>query len=603
MNLLEMMCASARRFGQRECLRSKRDGHWLSWTYQEVWELSLRLAVGLHKLGTRRNDKVGLLANNRPEWPISDLAILRLCAIVTPIYPTLPSHQVRFILENAEVRWLIVDNYQQVSKLENNWPPQLQRVIVMDGPLETTDERVLSWDEVLHLGNAPVPDAIPEIGQIPNEQIATIVHTSGTSGQPKGVMLSHGNLVSNVLSSLTVISVTGNDVGLSYLPLSHIFERTVGQFVFLASGCTIVYAEGVDKIQENLLEVRPTVLITVPRLLEKAYTRFQEQLELAPKAIRCMVQHVLRRGKTDGATYRLVDRLVFRKMRAALGGRLRLIVSGGAALNPEIASFYMQAGIPVCEGYGMTESSPVVSVNSIEAPRPGTVGRPIPGVQVKLGDDGELLVKGANVMKGYYRLPEETQKAVDAEGWLHTGDIAEIDADGYIRIIDRKKNILVLATGKNVAPLPIESALCLAPHIGNAVLIGDKRKYVSALIVPDFASMSSFLQQKGISGPATEWIHHPEVIALFRKEVYEAVQPFAGFEQPKRFVLLPEEFTIESGHLTPTLKVRNQIIAERYRDQIEAMYNGRNFIPVFEDLPDRLDAADSSRPTSQSLGQ
>jgi long-chain acyl-CoA synthetase len=583
MNLLEMMYESVERFSDRECLRYKRDGRWQSLKYREVWDLAERFALGLRALGMRPRDHVGLLANNRPEWPISDYAIQRLVGVVVPIYPTLPSGQVRFILENADVRFLIVENAAQLHKVRQDWPPSLERVITMDEVAEASGANVISFAEVLRLGEqalaAGAADPLPDLQQIPDTELVTIVHTSGTSGRPKGVMLSHRNLVSNVQASLKLVPVSESDVGLSYLPLSHIFERTVGQFASLSLGGTIAYAEGIDKIQQNLLEIRPTVLITVPRLLEKVYAKVQEQLQALPALPRRVLENGMRSDKSNGITYRLVDTLVFRKLRAALGGRLRLVISGGAALAAEIASFYMRAGIPVYEGYGMTESAPVISVNPLDEPRPGTVGKPLPGVEVKIAEDGELLVRGPNVMMGYYKQPEETQAALE-DGWLHTGDIAEI-IDGYIRIVDRKKNILVLATGKNVAPLPIESALCLRPHIGTAVVIGDKRKYVSALIVPDFEAMQPFLEKHGIGGPPEEWVRHPKVQALFQAEVQQAVADFANFEQPKRFILLPHDFTIESGDLTPTLKVRNKVIMEKYRDQIEAMYNGSDYIPVF----------------------
>ncbi len=597
-NLLELMHAAVEQFTNRECLRYKRDGQWHALTYQEVWNLAEQFATGLRQLGVKADDKVGLLATNRPAWPISDLAIQRLGAVVTPIYPTLPANQVRFILENADVQLLIVEDKAQLEKVEQDGPPVLQRVITIEPLSEEHGDRVVSFRRVLALADKPSTrrEPLPNIHDIPDDRVATIVHTSGTSGQPKGVMLSHANLVSNVQSSLTLVPVSMDDISLSYLPLSHIFERTVGQFASLVSGCTIAYAEGINKIQENLLEVRPTILITVPRLLEKVYAKVQEQLARAPGPVRQMVQATLKSGKTNGITYRLVDTLVFSKVRGALGGRLRLIVSGGAALNAEIASFYAQAGIPVCEGYGMTESAPVIAVNPIGAQRPGTVGKPIPGVEVKITQDGELLVRGPNVMIGYYRQPEETKSALDEDGWLHTGDIAEMD-DGYIRIIDRKKHILVLTTGKNVAPLPIESALSLAPHIASAVVLGDRRKFVSALIVPDFESMQGFLRKRGISGPAQVWIRHPEVVSLFQKEVREAVQGFADFEQPKRFALLPEDFTIESGDLTPTLKVRTRIVYDRYRDQIEAMYEGDDYIPVFPEFNQSAPRLASDGPT------
>ncbi|MCL6516255.1 long-chain fatty acid--CoA ligase [Alicyclobacillus sp.] len=586
MNLVQSLERAVLRDPDHPCLMHKTDGRWQVMTYGTVWEHIQDFAAGIRKCGVRRGDRVALLATNRPEWAIADYALLALGAVVVPVYPTLPRDQVLYILENAEVSHIILEDAAQYQKVMDPWPERIRLSVVMrhETMPRTPNRRWLPFWDVVRLGQPPFTTEPVNPSVIPDEALATIVHTSGTSGHPKGVMLSHRNIVSNVEACLQILPVDPNDVSLSYLPLSHIFERTVGQFAALSSGATVAYAESIDALRQNLTEVRPTILITVPRLLEKVYTGIQEQLGRLPAPVRRVLRAGLDRDETTGLTYRLVNRLVYEKLRQGLGGRLRVIVSGGAALSPEIARFYTRAGIPVHEGYGMTEAAPVIAANPADANRPGTVGVPIPGVEIRIAEDGELLVRGPNVMQGYYRAPEETAKALE-DGWLHTGDIAVLE-DGYLRIVDRKKNILVLATGKNVAPAPVETAIALSPYVSSAVLIGDGRKYVTCLVSPDLGALTQLAQRLHLTGGPADWIATPQVRALFAQEIRRAVEPFASFEQPKRALLLPEEFSVEGGQLTPTLKVRNRIIMQRYGDAIERMYEGTEGIPIFDpDVP------------------
>jgi long-chain acyl-CoA synthetase len=466
----------------------------------------------------------------------------------------------------------------------------------MQGAEQSTDERVIPFDTVCSVGEQQ--EFIlgrPNIHEIPPEQMATIVHTSGTSGNPKGVMLSHFNIVSNVKASLTCLPVGKDDVGLSFLPLSHIFERTVGQFAALSAGGTIAYAESIETIQANLQEVRPTLLITVPRLLEKIYAGILNKVESAPGIIRIFLKKGIASDKKTGFAYRMADRLVYQKLRSGLGGRLRYIVSGSSSLGSEIADFFIKAGVPVYEGYGMTEASPVISANPFGQCVTGTVGKPVPGVQVRLAADGELLVKGPNVMLGYYNNPEATAETIDGDGWLHTGDIAEIE-DGYVKIVDRKKNIMVLATGKNVAPGPIENAIVLSAHISQAVLIGDKRKYVACLLVPDFEALRPVAERLKLGEDRADWVQNPEIRNLLADEVRRATAGFADFERPKRAVVLSREMTLETGELTPSLKVKNKLILQRYEHLIEDMYSGVNYLPI-------LGSGEDSQPGSRESAQ
>ncbi|GMA62539.1 AMP-dependent synthetase/ligase [Alicyclobacillus fastidiosus] len=391
-------------------------------------------------------------------------------------------------------------------------------------------------------------------------------------------MLSHRNITSNLQACLSVTPVFRDDVTLSYLPLSHILERTVGHYCVLTAGATIAYAEGIEQIRENLREVSPTLLVTVPRLLEKVYAGIQQRVERAPRPIRHLLCSPPRKsilGRT------VANALVYRKLRAGFGGRIRTIISGGAGLAQKIAEFYQEAGIPVCEGYGMTETAPVVAVNRLDDIRPGTVGRPLPNVEVRLAPDGELLVRGPNVMRGYYHDPLSTDETIDREGWLHTGDIAAIEG-GYVRIVERKKHLIVLATGKNVAPFPIENAIALSSYIADAVLVGDERQYVTCLLVPDFAALSSKASGLGLhESDFSNWPNHVEIRRLLQREVQTAVARFAEFERPKRALLIASAFSLDSGELTPTLKVKAKLVAQKYRVAIDQMYEGIDYLDIY----------------------
>jgi long-chain acyl-CoA synthetase len=581
LNLVQLLEKSVRLHGDKECLRYKRGGQYVSMSYGEFWRSVLNFAAGMRQLGVQPGDKIGILSTNCPEWAIADYAALAVGAVVVPVYPTLPEDQVLYILNNADVFMCVVEDFEQYQKIASRCPEQLKHIAVIRS--ESMSENHLSppwfpFTDLLELGQeADVLLRVP--AEVPVDGLATIVHTSGTSGNPKGVMLTHRNIVSNVLASLEVAPVYATDVSLSYLPLSHIFERTVGQFAALTSGACIAYAESLETIQQNLLEVRPTVLVTVPRLLEKVYGRVMENVTGAPGPLRRLL-HLGLQGRGVGLAYRLVDRLVYRKIRQGLGGRIRVVVSGGAALSREVAQFFLNAGIPVLEGYGMTESSPVICVNPPSDIRPGTVGRPIRGVSISLADDGELLVRGPNVMRGYYKDEEASQEALQ-DGWLHTGDVAEL-VDGYVRIVDRKKHILVLATGKNVAPAPIESAITMSSYVSAAILLGDGRQYVTCLISPNLVELRPIAERLNLSEDPREWVQHPEIRALFAREVQARIASFAPFERPKRAALIAEELSIESGGLTPTLKVRSKIVMERYGAVVEAMYNGTDYIPLVE---------------------
>ena len=581
-NMIALIHEAVSRHSAREALGWKQDGAYRSMTYGEFWEQIQAFAYALQEIGIQLDSKVGLLSENRPAWTLGDVGILACGAVCVPIYPTLTPAQIGFILGNADVEAIIVENAALADKVLEVKTPALHTIILVEPDPRMQDQPgVRLFADMIARGRELLAKKGPLTSwkALAESHLATIVHTSGTTGNPKGVMLTHGNLMSNATAVLEYVPLHPTDGTLSYLPLSHIFERTCGQFAVLITGAKITYAESLAKIQQNLVEVRPTMITSVPRLFEKIYDGINKQVResspLKQKIFKWAVangqKHMHRPTAWTRMLAPLFDKLVFSTIREKMGGNIRLLVSGGGALAPVIGEFLSIAGLPVCEGYGMTETSPVVSTSPIHDLRIGTVGKPLVNVQVKIAPDGELLVKGPSVMVGYYKQPEATAETFDEEGYLKTGDIAEM-VDGYIRIIERKKNILVLATGKNVAPFPVESALSRSPYISQAVLLGDKRKFVSAILVPDFEVLNQWAQEQGLSLPIKELIEHPRVRELFDGEVQNALTEFAGYEKPKKFLLLDHEFTLESGEMTATLKVRTHVLFQKYQEQIEAMY-------------------------------
>jgi long-chain acyl-CoA synthetase len=454
----------------------------------------------------------------------------------------------------------------------------------MDGP------GMISFQELIQRGAAAV-DKYPTYREdaLATEpaDLATLIYTSGTTGPPKGVMLTHRNFCTNVIDSLKVLHIGPEDTCLSAAPLSHSFERMAGHYTMLHAGTTINYAESVEKIPDGLKEISPTIMIFVPRLYEKVYARVLEKA-MSGGALKRRIFFWARAKAEKWADLQLAhqpipkglamqkaiaDKLVFSKLRASTGGKIRFFVSGAAPLNAEIAKFFFAAGLPIVEGYGLTETTPVISANPLESIGIGTVGPPIPNVEVKIADDGEILAKGPNIMKGYYKKPEATAEAIDANGWFHTGDIGEFDEKGYIKITDRKKDLIVTAGGKKVAPQPIEGMLKTNKFVLNVVMVGNKRKFPSLLIVPDIDVVKAWAEERNISYTDTSsLLAQPDVAAKIEREVMGSLRDLASFEMPKKITLLEEDFTIEAGELTPTLKVKRSVVEEKYAAKIEAMY-------------------------------
>ncbi len=571
-------------------MRSKAGGHWQDLSYREVLERTRALSVGLLELGIEAGDRIAILSENRPEWAIADYAVLAARCPDVPVYPTLPPRQIEYVLRDSGAALVFASTQAQLDKILSirDRLPSLRFVVAFDAAAHGPG--VLSLDEVHGRGRTAADRYADWRGralEATADDLATIIYTSGTTGDPKGVMLTHGNIASNVASALTVMSVGPTDECLSFLPLSHIFERTGGHYAMMHSGVVINYAESIDTVSADMQERKPTCMLSVPRLYEKIYARVLDAA-LGGSAIKKQIFFWAKRTGERWAEYalarrpipaglararKIADKLVFSKLRARTGGRLRFFVSGGAPLSAEIAKFFYAAGMPILEGYGLTETSPVITLNSFEHLKLGAVGRPIPGVEVAIAADGEILTRGPHVMKGYYGKPEATAEAIDPDGWFHTGDIGVIDADGFVKITDRKKDIIVTAGGKNIAPQPIESLVKTSKYVSNAVMLGDKRKFPIMLVVPNMDTLKAWATRHNLAfTDDASLIAREDVMGKMEKEVHKALSDLAGYEQPKRLVLIANDFTIEGGELTPTLKVRRRVVERNHQARIDTLY-------------------------------
>src|SRR5688500_16157083 len=579
------------KFDKPDALMVKVGGAYRPISHKTLAERVRRAALGLGALGVKRGDRVAILGENRPEWAIADFACLTVGVTDVPIYPTLPAEQITYILRDSGAVAIFVSNADQAAKIAKirGELPGLKHVIGFEqGRLEGSD---LTIAELEARGAAvETPDTIAayrrEALAVKPDDLATIIYTSGTTGDPKGVMLTHDNIYSNVSAARTVIPFTGTDVALSFLPLSHIFERMAGHYLMFSTGTTIAYAESVDTVPINMQEVRPTLVASVPRLYEKMYARVLENA-LAGSGLKKRIFFWARKvadrwadeklagGEPKGllaVQYRIAQKLVFSKLKARTGGRLRYFVSGGAPLAPEINKFFYAAGLVILEGYGLTETSPVIGVNTPEHFRIGTIGKMIPGVEVKIGEDGEILTRGPHVMKGYYNKPDATREVMDDDGWFHTGDIGTLD-NGYLKITDRKKDMIVTANGKNIAPQPIENQVKTNKYVSQAVMIGDTRKYPVMLVVPNFEQLEKWAKQRDLIWTSrAQLLSMPTVRAKMEKEVLDQLSGLANFETSKKIALIEEDFSIERGELTPTLKVKRRVVDKHYRSMIDALY-------------------------------
>lgn len=578
--------ASVATFNRRDAFRHKVNGAWVDVSHREMLERVHAVALGLRDLKLAKTDRVALLSENRIEWPITDLAIQFAGGVTVPIYPTLIPSQVEYILKDADVRIVFVSTAAEAAKVAvlRTQLPLLDHVIAFDEDAAVGDVKSLSSISARGrelAGTKSISDMATEMA--PTDW-ASIVYTSGTTGEPKGVILTHQNFMSDVRMSLDAFDLGRNDVYLSVLPLSHVFERTAGFYTMMTAGVQIAYSESIEMAVTNLKEIRPTVVCFVPRMFEKFYDAIQRQVEAGSAAKRGLFAWGVKVG-TAAVNARLARRfspltrlqhrialaLVFKKIRDRVGGRMRFFVSGSAPLARHIIEFFHAAGLPILEGYGLTETAPVVTVNTLSHFRFGTVGRPLKGQDVRIEKDGEIVVRGENVMQGYLKKPDDTA-AVLKDGWFYTGDIGEIDRDGFLSITDRKKDLIATAGGKKVAPQPIENRVKQNPMIAEAVVVGNRRPYLTMLIVPDYQRLEPWAAAAGINSDHAALTASPEVHKLYQGIIDEINGTLAQFERIKSFTLLDVELTTASGDLTPTLKVRRKIVEEKFKDKIDAMY-------------------------------
>ncbi|HSO23488.1 MAG TPA: long-chain fatty acid--CoA ligase [Chondromyces sp.] len=579
----------------RREIESPRDEHYFHYTLEghtvqgtaDFFAATAGLAVGLEKLGVGRGDRVMLLTDNRPEWHMVDLATVDLGAADVPVYGTLTPSQIAYQVKDSGSTVAVAENAEQMGKfLEIRGEcPSLGHLIQIEGPCV---DGVLSLAEVIDSGtNGDSEDLFWQRAEkVAAEDLLTLIYTSGTTGQPKGVTLTHENLVQNVLPSAERALIDPDDFCLEFLPLCHVFERMLG-YLYMYRGVTKAYCS-VYHVGDLLTTIRPTVFASVPRIYEKVYDKVMDAVSTSSGLRRGLFNWALETGRRatpgviegrrpSGLGYALADKLVLSKVRERLGGRLRFCVSGGAPLPLFINEFFHAIGIRILEGYGLTETSPVIAVNGI-APgmtRLGTVGKPISNVEVRVADDGELCVRGPSIMKGYWNLPEKTAEVFDRDGFFLTGDIAEIDGDGFIRITDRKKDIIVTAGGKNIAPQPIEAELKRSPLVDNAVIIGDRRPYLVVLLSPNAEGLEKWAENEGVAGASMEDLTaNPRVLEAFAAVVASTNAGLASYEQIKKHRVLPLMLSIDDGTLTPTLKVKRRVVEQQYSDLIESMYRG-----------------------------
>ncbi len=534
---------------KRAALRYKNNAQWASISHDMLDRRVHAAAAGLRNIGVIPGGRIGILSDNRPEWAVADFASLCAGCANVPIYPTLPSEQTAYILRDAGVEVIFVSDLEQYQKIQTVLAnvPTLKTVITFDpGIMGTNTMSLKALSEQGQATGVSHTDHRSDGLRVRPDDLATLIYTSGTTGVPKGVMLTHRNIAANVAGALDVLPLGPDDTCLSLLPLSHAFERTCGHYTMISAGVTIAYAESIDKVPDNLQEVKPTVLVSVPRLFEKMYSRVLEAAMgggavkrriffWARQTAESWADFVLRNDPVPamvGLKKRLADRLVFSQLQDRTGGRIKYFVSGGAPLSPEIAKFFYAAGLPILEGYGLTESAPVISVNPLHAPKMGSVGRALPGVEISIAPDGEVLARGPNIMQGYFNQPEATAQAIDADGWLHTGDIGTLDEQGYLSITDRKKDIIVTAGGKNIAPQPIENMIKANPFVLNAVMIGDRRKFPSILVVPSVDALLQWAHDRKLTVDPDTLLQEPAVITKIETEVMGSLRDLAHFEKP-----------------------------------------------------------------------
>jgi len=591
--LVDVFNRVAAKHKRKDTLNYKHKDRWVSVSSDEMLARAKGIAAGLHAIGVSRGDRVAILSDSRLEWTLTDAGCIFGGIIDVPIYSTLTASQVQYILNDSGARVLFLANREKYDELRDILPEcRAITQIVFFEPEGITEADGLTLEQ-LELKAQELerskPGIVDELAQRTKpEDLATIIYTSGTTGEPKGVMLTHANLVTNLIDSSGHLQFGEKDIALSVLPLSHVFERQA-MYMYLNQGMSVYFAESLQTIGPNLREVRPTILVGVPRIFEKIYARINERAAEAGKLASALLAWSVSVGR-EYAEYTvshrpvpallklkhsLASKLMFSKWHDAFGGRIRLLISGGAALPADLATIYIGAGIPIIQGYGLTETSPVITTGQIDDNRIGTVGKVIPNVEIRIAEDGEIETRGPNVMQGYYNKPEQTRAVFTEDGWFKTGDIGTIDADGFLRITDRKKELFKTSGGKYISPQPIEQAIRSSRFVNQVVLIGNERKFPAALIVPVWEQLESYCKLKGIEFKShSDLCHNPRIINLLERQIDALTPDLAKYEKIKAIALIEDEFTIEGGELTPTLKIKRRVVDEKYRDVIDQIYAG-----------------------------
>lgn len=573
----------------------KEDNAWVSLSGSQISTLVNQISAALAYLDCNKQDKISIMSTTSYKWALCDYGILCSGMTTTTIYPTLIADQIEFILNNSESKLIFVQNKEQYERIAEFYEKcvKLKYIVILDNSktLET-NEKILNFNDFLQLGKKYITennfDVRNLLADIKSDDLVTLIYTSGTTGTPKGVMLSHGNLISNLKEVIKLQKNLGDEKFLSFLPLSHVLERMAGHFFALSCNSIIYYAENIDTVGDNMNEVSPSVIICVPRFFEKMYSKIMLGVNGSSPIKRRLFNWALAIGKdftnithakqsipfSLNLKHKVADKLIYSKVRAKLGGNIKFFISGGAPLSSKIAEFFAGIGITILEGYGLTETSPVLTSNTPESIRFGTVGKKLDNVDIKIADDGEILAKGPNIMLGYYKNPEATKKVFNSDGWFCTGDIGEIDKDGFLKITDRKKSLLVTSAGKNIAPAPLENALNNSKFIEQSIVIGDKRNFISALIVPNFDTVNTYLLSIGKDSLSNDAIvDHLDVINLIQQEIITSMKNFSSFETIKKFKLLPSQFLLEKGELTPKMSIVRKKVIGNYSELIESIYN------------------------------
>lgn len=591
-NLAQMFFTRRNERPDKAAYRYKKEGQWISVTNREAIDRTEQIAAALMSNGIQPGDKIAIISNNRLEWALIDYATMAVGAILVPVYPSLLEEQIEFLLNHSETKIVFAEDQIQIDKVDNvrNSLKKCEHFICIEEVGVQENWTGLSAFTAMGLNKLKdQKDCVQlSIDQVKREQVATIIYTSGTTGEPKGALLSHHNFLANIENAANIFTFYDTDLLLSFLPLSHVLERMAGHYQATYHNIEIAYAESIEAVPQNILELRPTLMISVPRLYEKMYAKILETVELgsglkqkifywAIKVGQVTIKNKME-GVAPGAGQKfkqvLADKLVFSKLKEKMGGRIRFFVSGGAPLSPEIASFFGAAGLYILEGYGLTETSPAITMNSLDHFRFGTTGQVLPNEEVKIAEDGEILTRGGHVMLGYYNNPQATAEVLDSDGWFYTGDIGYLDEDGYLVITDRKKNIIVTSGGKNIAPQPIENALISSKFIEQSVMIGDKRKFCSAVIVLSEEAVLRWTTEKGMSTILPKDFNSNESLrGLIRSEIDRLTEHTASYEKIKEFYLAPKPFSIEDGDLTPSLKVKRNVVEKTYIEEINAIYS------------------------------